>query len=431
MRTTRNVINLAMVFSLWLLSGLAQAGQTPGNTALINKATLTYTGNSTGVDAFVTVTVATVGVLPLLVTPLNTSKAENQAYEDSYTITAQNNGVDTYTLTFTATTTGLDGTYVAPTLLATSGGSALGTTMILGASAVLSGTSTTVFRVPSDGATTGAADPVTGTAGNVEVNGLKAGDTIKIGTETRIISSVVDDASVTAAGVAYATITLTTALTSIPTQGTEVFEVQTFYVNTANVGAQTSGGTYQISIDLDVTPGIAPLAGAATLNGTPFIVSVVKVNITKYVRNDTLANCLDSSGNTAGIGTTECAVAANFTTTAAGGASKYFRGGVTNLKVNAGPADTLEYLIRVETAPDAGSELANAEVVDVLPPFTDYVASSTLLNNKTVAGDGSTLPLLSPMLIDDDVVTRVAGAAATGVVGLSQTVDVVYKVTLQ
>ena len=70
-------------------------------------------------------------------------------------------------------------------------------------------------------------------------------------------------------------------------------------------------------------------------------------------------------------------------------------------------------------------------VVDVLPPFTDYVASSTLLNNKTVAGDGSTLPLLSPMLIDDDVVTRVAGAAATGVVGLSQTVDVVYKVTLQ
>ena len=33
MRTTRNVINLAMVVSLWLLSGLAQAGQTPGNTS--------------------------------------------------------------------------------------------------------------------------------------------------------------------------------------------------------------------------------------------------------------------------------------------------------------------------------------------------------------------------------------------------------------
>ena len=66
MRTTRNVINLAMVVSLWLLSGLAQAGQTPGNTVLINTATLTYTGNSTGVDAFVTVTVATVGCAPLV-----------------------------------------------------------------------------------------------------------------------------------------------------------------------------------------------------------------------------------------------------------------------------------------------------------------------------------------------------------------------------
>ena len=433
MRTTRNVINLAMVFSLWLLSGLAQAGQTPGNTALINKATLTYTGNSTGVDAFVTVTVATVGVLPLLVTPLNTSKAENQAYEDSYTITAQNNGVDTYTLASSATTTGLDGTYVAPTLLSTSGGSALGTTIILGASAVLSPLTTTTFRVPSDGSITAALDPVTGVAGSAEVNGLTAGDTINIAGEVYAILSVVDTGLTTAAGVAYATITLdgVKPLVTPVVASTEIFEVQEFWVDTANVGAQDTGGTYQISIDLDVTPGIAPTAGATTVNGTPFIVSVVKVNITKYVRNDTLANCLDSSGNTTGIGTIECAVAANFTTTAAGGASKYFRGGVTNLKVNAGPADTLEYLIRVETAPDAGSELANAEVVDVLPPFTDYVASSTLLNNKTVAGDGSTLPLLSPMLIDDDVVTRVAGAAATGVVGLSQTVDVVYKVTLQ
>ena len=399
----KQFISLALLLGLGLLSGLAQAGQTPGNTLLTNTATLTYTGGT--VSDSVTVTVATIGAAPLLTIPADANRSEGQVYEGSYTLTAQNNGVDTYAIAFDVGPTGVttSGTYDAPSLYSAAGGGAALTTPIeLGASAILSLVTATSFTVPSDG-----------TIDSV-VNGLEGGDTIVIGSSTYTIASVVDDGALVN-GIPSATITVGTTLAGGAVVGVEVYEIKTFYVRSGDVGTLSSPpAAGVITVSLDVTPTLT----GTLLDGASFAINVVEVKITKYVRNVDNDNCTGAG----------CTVAANFTTTTAGGASNYYRGGVTDVKVNAGPADTLEYLIRVETS-DAG--LANAKIVDVLPPFTDYVASSTRLNNKTVNGDGVTLPLLSPMLIDDDVVSRVAGVAATGVVGLSQTVDVVYKVTLQ
>jgi uncharacterized repeat protein (TIGR01451 family) len=74
--------------------------------------------------------------------------------------------------------------------------------------------------------------------------------------------------------------------------------------------------------------------------------------------------------------------------------------------------DTVTYSI---TITNTGSGTAiNVIATDSLPPYTTYVSNSTRLNGITVAGDGSTLPLIAGLLVDDNG-SRTAGAAATGI----------------
>ena len=72
----KQFISLALLLGLGLLSGLAQAGLTPGNTMLTNTATLTYTGGT--VSDSVTVTVATIGAAPLLTIPADANRSEGR-----------------------------------------------------------------------------------------------------------------------------------------------------------------------------------------------------------------------------------------------------------------------------------------------------------------------------------------------------------------
>jgi hypothetical protein len=76
---------------------------------------------------------------------------------------------------------------------------------------------------------------------------------------------------------------------------------------------------------------------------------------------------------------------------------------------------------------------ANATVVtldDPVPAYTTYVNSSTLLNTKTVAGDGAASPVAAGLVVDDDNPARVAGVAATGIIGPGNSATVIYQVTI-
>lgn len=76
------------------------------------------------------------------------------------------------------------------------------------------------------------------------------------------------------------------------------------------------------------------------------------------------------------------------------------------------PGQTVTYTI-VVTNTGTGNAI-NSIVTDQVPQYTTYVANSTRLNSITVAGDGTTLPLIGGLLIDDNA-SRTAGAAATGI----------------
>jgi hypothetical protein len=412
------MINLMRIIKLGALLGLSLAASsvyalTPGNTSLTNSAKLTYDGNTDGISASVTVTVDTIGATPDGSTLLNVSKAENQPFtSEVFTLTANNNGPDDYTVAITATVP--IGATNADTevfqLFANSngvlGGSAI-TSVNLGATAMQEASASAVIKVPHDGSSTG--DSV--------VNGLQATDKVVINLITYTISAV-DEITDTD----FVSITLNASLpTSLPI-GTAVQEAKDFYVISDNVGSRFDPlNATSLEVAINVTP---TLSGAVAF-GLTFQVAIVRVNVKKYVSNisdpNASAACADSITINPVI--------------------YHLAGGPC--VVNANSTNTLAYLIRVITPNETGAELVNAVIEDVLPPFTAYVASTTTLNGQAVTdalGGGPAFPLDSAtggsdtipgMLIQDATVPQASGAQGDGNVEINSTVDVVYQVTLQ
>ena len=123
----KKLIAIGMLSGLWLAASPALA-ITPGNLDLDNVATLTYAGNTTGIQAQASVRVNVIASIPDLTTVSDLTKAENQTVttEAQYTVTATNNGFDTYTFEpasptegdgLTDTSTGGAQTLILPTSL--------------------------------------------------------------------------------------------------------------------------------------------------------------------------------------------------------------------------------------------------------------------------------------------------------------------------
>jgi MSHA biogenesis protein MshQ len=96
-------------------------------------------------------------------------------------------------------------------------------------------------------------------------------------------------------------------------------------------------------------------------------------------------------------------------------------------KANASPGDTITYTMTIANTGTASATSVRA--VDAVPAYTTYVANSTRLNNITVYGDGTTSPLISGLLIDNNA-SRTAGAAATGTMPAGTSATVRYQVTV-
>ncbi|MGA3279857.1 MAG: hypothetical protein ABSD50_02605 [Smithella sp.] len=91
------------------------------------------------------------------------------------------------------------------------------------------------------------------------------------------------------------------------------------------------------------------------------------------------------------------------------------------------PGQVLTYTITI-TNTGAGTA-TNATAIDHLPAYTTYVANSTRLNGITVAGDGSTLPLIAGLLIDNNS-GRAAAVAASGTLPSGGVATIVFQVTV-
>ena len=405
MLKARNLRKLLLLTSLWMLAGAAHAA-TPANTLLSNKAKMTYTGNPTGIEAAIDVTVtlvtANVKITPVFSAPTDQTKAENQSFTTTYTVYAQNNGLDTYALSSAVSTnnnvTSAGAFTATPTdpLAPTTTAIALGATALN--QAVTSTGTTTILSVPADG-----------NAADSQINGLKAGDTVVINDLPYTIAAITDNAT----GSSSITLGAPIPASTLPV-GTGIYESQTFTVATNNVGAISS---ILLPASLVVTTSIDN--GSDPAVSDPVEIFIVQISMTKGVR------CISGCDESAGTNAFDYDVTDN---SIDGGGANYFAGGVT-----AAPGGVLEYLITMTNPASTGVALTGAVLSDVLPTYTVYKPGSTYLNSKLItdeAGDGFTL---STTADDFGLVvghTGVVGAEDDGVIASGTTVYVVYQITV-
>lgn len=96
---------------------------------------------------------------------------------------------------------------------------------------------------------------------------------------------------------------------------------------------------------------------------------------------------------------------------------------------SAKPGETITYTITVTNV--STNAATGASITDPVPTYTTYVANSTRLNGKTVAGDGAASPLVGGLAIDDDVPVRTAGNAAAGTIQGGGVATIIYQVTVE
>ncbi|MDF1581033.1 MAG: hypothetical protein P1P74_09690 [Desulfuromonadales bacterium] len=397
-KTTRILFSLLLTIGLVLTGVSTVWAAVAANTQIINEATLSYgTGTNTKTaKASVTVTVSLVSALSTVVG--TGDKLTPYAQTDTpltlqFTVTANSNGPETYTVaasngTTTNTTSPTDPLVPVP--------------FILGATVTTSGSTTTVINVPADG-----------TSDN-SVNGLEVGDTVVINGEVRTITAITDNAS------GISTITLDSALTTAPNTGVPVQEQKLIDVTAYSGTVQSVGDDVVVPVDLTVT-NTAGTTATVTQNAT---YSTGQGTLTKFVRNVT-----NAVGNSGGGG------AQAFTFNSA--TATYYSSGVTG---EAG--DVLEYVL---VAQNTGTGIIpNTRIDDKVP--LQYVTLGTGAyggkdvlhrdeNNTettlTLAADGDAASIIPPgdLLV---VYTGTGAAAGTGgTIGGGKSVLIAYRVSIK
>jgi uncharacterized repeat protein (TIGR01451 family) len=390
MKKLLSIIALFFLFSICVHVGRALA-DVAANAQIVNQATLTFDDGSgpQTVNAAVTVTVAHVPGIPTLDAPADGAigyTAANMLLNFNYTITANGNGPDTYTI---------NSTIFSQTNNGGSGGLTFPASIDLGATITTGGSTVFILQVPSDGLTDAA------------VNGIAVNDIVVVNGEARTVSAVSDPASGTA------TMTLATALTAAPGAGVPILEQQGFTL-TVDSGAIVTSGT-DIVVTVDTSASSA--SGAATDQVIATYTSG-SATLTKYVRN------VGNPNGTTGI--------RSFTVNSA--ANNYYTGGVTGA-----PGETLEYLLLVENA--GLGAVTGCTIDDLLPSAFVTLVSNAYGTGEVIYVDDAGVETQLSQEADADAAT-LAGAALTVHVGAGATaaaggavaaltdVFIVYRVTI-
>lgn len=297
---SRFLPSLLMAVAITVAASTAFA-KTAANTQILNTATLSYFDGTSTKQSSSTVTV-TVALVPsgVDVTPgTNQTTTYNGAttkLTNSFIVTATANGPDTYNVSAAISASSNTGAPNAATATPQI------TSLTLGATVTVAGSTTKAIVVPADGNAT-----------DSSVNGIAANSTVFINGEERDVESVVDNASGTS------TITLKADLSSAPGAGMLVAGRRVVNVDVTAGTIVTTGQDITIDKTLTVT---------STSTGNPSKTSVAirdtftsgAANLAKYVRNTSKAS---------GSGTPYVYNSTN-----------YYRTGVS-----AAPGETLEYLL--------------------------------------------------------------------------------------
>jgi uncharacterized repeat protein (TIGR01451 family) len=352
----------------------AQAA-TSGGATIYNTVKVTYQSGTTTLfaTANVSVTVNTVAALPTVTNPIDQTVAAGAPVTYTYIVKSNSNGVDTYTTSALAN---------SPTnISAATATSVTASVSLWGGIALGSGAGTITVPFGSTTGLTAGTSTVQIGANTYSVTAISAGATASTDAGTGNLVAEVP-ATLTLAPISGPAITASGA--NSVAAGTQVGE----FKNTALTAALTTGtpttagtdGTY--STTYIITTGALPVALNLTTVGVTTTVASPRVTITK-------------TANTA----------------------------------TASPGSTIIYTITVNNT-HATAAANVVTVIDPVPAYTTYVSGSTRLNGITVAGDGATSPLVAGLLVDSNV-SRVAGAAATGILPAGGVATIIFSVTVQ
>jgi uncharacterized repeat protein (TIGR01451 family) len=345
---------------------------TSGGATIYNTVKVTYTSGSNTLfnSANVSVTVNTVAASPTVTNPANQTVAAGANVTYAYVVKSNANGPDTYATSALAN--------AASNVSAATGASVTASVQLWGGIALGSGNGT--ITVPF-GTTT---DLIANTS------------TMQIGANQYTVTAINPGVAATTAGsgklVAEVPATLTLApigaapaiTAGLISQGTQVGEFRN-----ASLTALLTAGT-------------------PTTTGTDG----------NYDTTFTVSSTIDPAVNltTAAVVTTVSAPQVTITK-------------IADPAANVNPGGTITYMVTVHNS-HATASVNSVTVIDPVPAYTSYVANSTLLNGITVAGDGTTSPLVAGLLVDSNG-SRSAGAAATGILGPGGQATITYQVTVQ
>jgi hypothetical protein len=392
-----------------LVSGLLCTQQALANTAggatIHNYATLTFTGDPTGIKAAVNVAVQTVAATPSVVKSTADETVPSYATANyTLTVTSTSNGADTFNLALSSTDVNTAG---APSKSFLLNGTPV-TSLTLGASVTSQPSTAGVIYIPA------------GSEANLTVN-----STIKVGANLYTISAVTPGtvaSTNTSTGVHSNEVP--TALTLSPVgaapaitagsvaAGVQVGQQVTLVEQVVASAPATSTTTATHTVSFTATSTATDLAGANVVyssasNGTNTVTTVIiaATSLNKFVRNTTRA-----SGNASASGSVTC------------NGNTYYAAGVTTK-----PGDTLEYCLKASVATGQPT-LTGAKIVDDVPPYTTYVANSTSLNGASVADVGGASQLSTA---NGGLTVQSPGATSAGEILPGETATVVLQVTVQ
>jgi hypothetical protein len=333
-----------------VLSAQASFANTAANTAIVNKAVLTYNGGLTA-ESSVTVKVDLVPATPNVTITRGDAVyqgVDTPAITNTVTITSSANGPALYTVT--------------PTLAASTNATAPsvtgGASLTLGATiTAATGTSTSiVVPAPIGG----------GTAADSEVNGIAVNDvivfTVNGHTYTPKVTSTAYNAASNTFQINWANTDAVPAA-DILGAGVQVGERQQVNLSAKPGTINTLGNDLTTTVKADVSAPNFTTASATTGPANKWTSTPPTITFQKYSRNVTvpvvgtgIAHSAPIEGNTGA------------------GAQPYFTGGVTGK-----PGDTIEYVIEASNSGTSAFDLTSCAISDTIPTtyVTDLLAPYT------------------------------------------------------